>query len=146
MTITEGPINWIGVNGHNHGEYLLFKTTSFPLNLDPIADVYTGTISERTTSGAPTHAAMAQRTAAQGVTTQGVDAAPVIPADSVGRDFHGELSLQEVVGGSKPALVYRKGLNQSGTAFFVTETGVIATNAHVTRAEEGLLAVLPGGL
>ena len=39
-----------------------------------------------------------------------------------------------------------KGLHKSGTGFFVTETGVIATNAHVARDEESLLAALPDGL
>jgi S1-C subfamily serine protease len=45
----------------------------------------------------------------------------------------------------KPAVVYLKGLGVSGTGFFVTETGVIATNAHVARGEESLLTLLPEG-
>jgi serine protease Do len=36
-------------------------------------------------------------------------------------------------------------LGVSGTGFFVTETGVIATNAHVARGEESLLTLLPEG-
>jgi S1-C subfamily serine protease len=46
---------------------------------------------------------------------------------------------------TKPAVVYLKGLGGSGTEFFVTETGVIATNAHIARGEESLLTLLPEG-
>ena len=46
---------------------------------------------------------------------------------------------------TKPAVVYLKSLTKSGTGFFVTETGVIATNAHLARGEEALLATLPNG-
>jgi S1-C subfamily serine protease len=56
-----------------------------------------------------------------------------------------ELSLEELVRRTKPAVVYLKGLDKSGTGFFVTDTGVIATNAHLARGEETLLTVLPGG-
>jgi trypsin-like peptidase/PEGA domain-containing protein len=29
LTLTEGPLNWISLNGHSHGEYWLFKTDHF---------------------------------------------------------------------------------------------------------------------
>jgi len=60
-------------------------------------------------------------------------------------DLEPELSLEELVRHAKPAVVYLKGLDRSGTGFFVTETGVIATNAHVARGEESLLTLLAGG-
>jgi S1-C subfamily serine protease len=60
-------------------------------------------------------------------------------------DLQPELSLEELVRRTKPAVVYLKGLEYSGTGFFVTYTGVIATNAHLARGEESLLAFLPGG-
>ena len=42
-------------------------------------------------------------------------------------------------------MVFLKSLTKSGTGFFITATGVIATNAHLARGEEALLATLPNG-
>lgn len=142
MTITEGPMNWVGLNGRNHGEYFLFKTSVFHVNLDPIAGIFTGTISERLSSSMATASAM-NNTTSHSADASSISSAPLniaIPAAS------GDVSLEEMVRRTKPAVVYLKGLNKSGTGFFITETGVIATNAHVARDEESLLAVLPGGL
>lgn len=56
-----------------------------------------------------------------------------------------ELSLEELVSEAKPAVVFLKGLDKSGSGFFVTGTGVIVTNAHLARGEETLLTLLPNG-
>ena len=148
FTLTEGPMNWVGLNGHNHGEYFLLKTDHFHINLDPVAGVFTGTISERGPQGGNGVSAIpasVSATPASAVTGSAVTASAVrSTADSA--DFRLELSLEEVVRRTKPAVVFLKGLNKSGTGFFVTETGVIATNAHVARDEESLLAALPDGV
>jgi serine protease Do len=60
-------------------------------------------------------------------------------------DFGPGLSLEELVARTKPAVVYLKGLEKAGTGFFVSDTGVIATNAHLARGEESLLTLLSGG-
>jgi serine protease Do len=114
IPMTDGPMNWISLNGRNRGEYWLFKSDHFQALLQPIGQVFTG-----------------------GVTAK--------LADSGNVDLQPELSLEELVRRTKPAVVYLKGLDKSGTGFFVTETGVIATNAHVARGEESLLTILPGG-
>jgi S1-C subfamily serine protease len=114
LQMTDGPMNWISLNGRNHGEYWLLKSDHFNVDLRPISEVFTG-----------------------GVTAK---------LSSAGRvDLQPGLSLEELVRRTKPAVVYLKGLSGSGTGFFVTETGVIATNAHVARGEESLLTLLPEG-
>jgi S1-C subfamily serine protease len=114
IQLTDGPINWISVNGRNHGEFWLLKSEHFNVDLRPISQVFTGGVTAKLSG------------------TGNVDLQP-------------ELSLEELVRKTKPAVVYLKGLDKSGTGFFVTETGVIATNAHVARGEESLLTLLPGG-
>jgi S1-C subfamily serine protease len=114
IQMTDGPMNWISVNGRNPGEYWLLKSDHFQVTLQPISQVFTGGV-----------------------------AAKLPGAGSV--DLQPELSLEVLVRKTKPAVVYLKGLDKSGTGFFVTETGVIATNAHVARGEESLLTILPGG-
>ena len=56
-----------------------------------------------------------------------------------------ELSLEELVRRTKPAVVCLKAFDGMGSGFFVTDTGVIATNAHVARGDSRLTAVLPSG-
>jgi hypothetical protein len=43
-------MNWIGLNGRNHGEYWLLKSTHFHIDLDPISEVFTGTVMARLSS------------------------------------------------------------------------------------------------
>ncbi len=115
IQMTTGPSDWISINGHHHGEYWVFKSDHFHVELQPISEVFTG-----------------------GVTAK--------LSGSASADLEPELSLEELVRRTKPAVVYLKGLDKSGTGFFVTDTGVIATNAHLARGEESLEALLPGGL
>src|SRR5208282_4863145 len=84
IQMTDGPMNWISLNGRNHGEYWLFKSDHFQVSLQLISQVFTG-----------------------GVT------AKLSGAGSV--DLQPELSLEELVRRTKPAVVYLKGLGGSGT-------------------------------
>jgi S1-C subfamily serine protease len=114
IKMTDGPMNWISLNGRNRGEYWLLKSDHFEVELQPVGQVFTGGVTAKLSS-----------------------------AGSV--DMEPEVSLEGLVLRAKPAVVYLKGADKSGTGFFVTETGVIATNAHLARGEESLLAVLPEG-
>jgi serine protease Do len=118
VQMTEGPMNWVSLKGHNHGEYWLLKVNRFHVDLDPISKMFTGTI----TADIP-KAGEAQ----------------------VPLDLSAGASLEDVIERAKPAVVRLKGLAKSGSGFFVTEKGVIATNAHLARGENSLLAVLADG-
>src|SRR5579863_3946341 len=119
LQMTEGPMNWVSLKGHNYGEYWLVKTKHFHVYLDPIAKVFAGTISAEISDPA---------------------APPLDPAS-----LPPVLPLEDVIARAKPAVVRLKGLTKSGSGFFVTGKGVIATNAHLARGETSLLAVLPDG-
>ena len=114
ILLTDGPMEWIDLHGHNHGQYWLFKSDHFHADLDPIASTFTGTVA------APDSAAPAS--------------------------LRPELSMEETVRRVKPAVVCLKSLDSLGSGFFVTETGIVATNAHVARGGASLLALLPSGV
>jgi serine protease Do len=114
IALTEGPMQWIDLHGRNHGQYWLFKSDHFEVQLDPVGSTFTGAV-----TAALTPEAAAYRT---------------------------ELSLEEIVRRTKPAVVYLKALGKSGTGFFVTDTGLLATNAHVARGDSSFVAVLPDGV
>lgn len=113
LTLTEGPMSWVSLNGHSHGDYYLLKSDHFHVELQLISDTFTGEVAAN---------------------VSGPDGGVAL-----------ELSLEELVGQTKPAVVYLKASDKTGSGFFVTGTGVIVTNAHVARGEDSLLAVLSGG-
>jgi serine protease Do len=113
IKLTEGPMNWISLNGRNRGEYWLFKSDHFDIELEAISQTFTG-----------------------GITAKVSDSSVALTP---------ELSLEELVRRAKPAVVYLKGLQQSGSGFFVTGTGVLVTNAHLARGEDTLHTLLSSG-
>jgi S1-C subfamily serine protease len=60
-------------------------------------------------------------------------------------DLGPELSQEQLTSRAKPAVVYLKSREKTGSGFFVTDTGVIATNAHLARDENTLLTLLSSG-
>lgn len=114
IRLTDGPMEWISLNGRRRGEYWLLKSDHFDVELRAVEDVFTGGVMAKLSSAGSAN-------------------------------LEPELSLEQLVRKTKPAVVYLKGLDKSGTGFFVTDTGVMVTNAHLARGEESLRAVLPGG-
>ncbi len=47
VKLTEGPMNWISLNGRNRGEYWLFKSDHFHVDLQPISETFTGEITAK---------------------------------------------------------------------------------------------------
>src|SRR2546427_13219961 len=47
VKLTEGPMNWISLNGRNRGEYWLFKSDPFHVDLQPISETFTREIAAR---------------------------------------------------------------------------------------------------
>ena len=45
--LTEGAMNWISLNGRNRGEYWLLKSDHFHVDLQPISETFTGSITAR---------------------------------------------------------------------------------------------------
>jgi S1-C subfamily serine protease len=113
LVLTNGPMEWIAVNGRHHGEYWLFKGNQFHLDLQPISVVFTGDFAK-----GDSEATNRTRT---------------------------PLSPEEFIKRTMPAVVYLKGAEKSGSGFFVTDTGVILTNAHLVLDEESLEVVTPAG-
>jgi len=116
IQMTEGPMNWVSLKGHNHGEYWLLKTKHFHVELEPVAKVFTGNIA-------------------------------VDVAESAATAVRSEppLAAEDIVARAKPAVVRLQSLTKSGSGFFVTATGLIATNAHLARGETALTVQLADG-
>jgi S1-C subfamily serine protease len=114
IPLTDGPMDWVDLHGHNHGQYWLFKSDHFHADLDPVASTFTGIVAA--------------------------------PGSAAPASLRPELSMEETVRRVKPAVVCLKTLDTIGSGFFVTETGIVATNAHVARSGSSLLALLSNGV
>src|SRR6266481_6329157 len=51
VKLTEGPMNWISLNGRNRGEYWLFKSDHFHVDLRPISETFTGEVAAKMSDG-----------------------------------------------------------------------------------------------
>lgn len=45
LTLTEGPMEWVSLNGRSHGDYWLLKSNHFEVELQPISEMFTGEVS-----------------------------------------------------------------------------------------------------
>lgn len=44
LTLTEGPMSWVSLNGRSHGDYWLLKSNRFQVELEPISQAFTGVV------------------------------------------------------------------------------------------------------
>ena len=47
IQLTEGPMNWVSLKGHNHGGYWLLKTDHFHVELQSASQTFTGAVVKR---------------------------------------------------------------------------------------------------
>ncbi len=124
IDLTQGPFEWVALNGKDHGRYWLMKTNQIQIDLEKPSAVFSG--SPRATSAAGT-----------------VDLRPEAHAEPPPEP---ELSVERVVQMASPAVVKLRDAGGWGTGFLITDTGVIATNAHVARdGGASLTAVFANG-
>jgi serine protease Do len=60
-------------------------------------------------------------------------------------DLRSEMPIDDVVEKSKPAVVLLTASSRLGSGFFLTDTGVIVTNAHVVRGAQEAVAFMASG-
>ncbi|HXY23944.1 MAG TPA: trypsin-like peptidase domain-containing protein [Candidatus Acidoferrum sp.] len=53
LKLTEGPMNWISLNGRNRGEYWLLKSDHFHVELQAVSEAFTGTVAANVLGGNP---------------------------------------------------------------------------------------------
>jgi serine protease Do len=51
IVLTEGPMEWIDLHGHNHGQYWTLKSAEFRVALDTVAATFTGSVAANATDG-----------------------------------------------------------------------------------------------
>ena len=113
-SLTDGPFEWIALNGRDRGHYWLIKTKQINASLESASAVFSGTV----------HTSL----------TVAKNAEP-LP----------ELSTEQIVQRATPAVVKLRNPDGWGTGFLITDTGVIATNHHVTMGKLSLDVVLSDG-
>jgi S1-C subfamily serine protease len=108
--LTDGPFEWIALNGRSHGRYWLLKTNQIQATLLATSKVFSGSVGTSSTAGTAI-------------------------------DHRPELAAERVVEIASPAIVKLRDSHGWGTGFFVTDTGVIATNHHVVEGDASVTVV-----
>lgn len=115
ILLTSGPHVWTSLNGQNSFEYYLMTSDHFNFRLDPIQE-FLGQGSQQSEGMESQMSAMPDRS-----------------------------SLEFVIQKSLPAIVQVKTANGSGSGFFITENGLVVTNAHVIGGQQSAMIITSTG-
>ena len=115
IELTTGPIHWHNLYGNNLYDYYLMSSEHFKFQLDAVQDFVPG----------PSTAPVPAATSVSSATTQ--------------------LAIEDVVRQTLPAVVSVSTAKGSGSGFFVSSDGLLATNAHVIEGESEVTVVMASG-
>ena len=115
VTLTTGPHVWNSFNGGFSFEFYQLDTDHFNIRLDPV-QAFVGEVS-------PSGSAAAS--------------SAIVESES--------LPVEQIVHNSLPAIVLVKTSAGSGSGFFITGEGLIATNAHVVEGQQSATIVTSSG-
>jgi serine protease Do len=115
VQLTSGPHVWRSFNGQNSFEYYLMESDQFNFRLDPI------------------QAFLGQTSLPAQVTESRTGVTPE------------SIPPEQIVQRSLPAIVQVQTANGSGSGFFITADGLVATNAHVVGSQQSALIITSTG-
>lgn len=115
VLLTTGPHTWRSINGENTFEYYLIDSDHFDFRLDPVQS-FVGQAQQLDVNGTPTSAMRPE------------------PG-----------SQESIVQRSLPAIVMVETPLGSGSGFFISSEGLVATNAHVVRDQPSATVITSSG-
>ncbi len=86
MTLTQGPFEWVAVNGRHHGSYFLLKSGRFDIKLDPVS--LASTPVETIGREGPLRPAAAATALAKDSDAQAPDGSVMIASDPPGAEIY----------------------------------------------------------